>query len=147
MCFFLQIHTIRCCLKNKIRFFKYIRSMEMNDRTFELCCKNGNPNGIRVISDYATPFTAYIIPRRCMSESKKVIPADKSLGIYFLFDDARSKVYVGQTRKGIERIETHNKEKDFWSTAIMFLAENKKWKPLIDELELYATIKAKTVHS
>lgn len=77
-----------------------------------------------------------------MSESKKVIPSDKSLGIYFLFDDARSKVYVGQTRKGIERIETHNKEKDFWSTAIMFLAENKKWKSLIDELELFATIKA-----
>ena len=114
--------------------------MEKSGRKVVIKFINDNPNGIRVVSNPTFPFDAYIIPRCCMSETANIIP-DKKIGIYFLFDENRTQVYIGQTGDGIGRLQTHHQQKDFWSIAMMFLAEKDKWISLIDELETYAIIR------
>ena len=40
-------------------------------------------------------------------------------------DNKIAQIYVGQTRNGVSRLDDHNRSKDFWNKAIMFLADNK----------------------
>ena len=109
-------------------------------RKLEIDFKSDNPNGIRVVYNASFPFKAYIIPRTCMSETSTVGP-DEKIGVYFLFDEDRTKVYIGQTGNAIGRIQTHHQQKKFWSIAIMFLEDRDKWISLIDELETYCIIR------
>ena len=54
-----------------------------------------------------------------------------------------AQLYIGQTRNGIARLDDHNRSKDFWNKAIMFLAESKTFTlDMISGLEKYAIIKA-----
>jgi len=101
---------------------------------------NDNPSGIRIVSNALSPFDAYIIPRNCMSEASNIIKG-KKIGVYFLFNENRDQVYVGQTGDGIGRLQTHHQQKGFWSIAMMFLADKEKWISLIDELETFAIIR------
>lgn len=109
-------------------------------RKLEIDFLSENPNGIRVVYNASFPFKAYIIPRTCMSETSNVVP-DEKIGVYFLFDEDRTKVYIGQTGNAIGRIQTHHQQKKFWSIAIMFLEDKDKWISLIDELETYCIIR------
>lgn len=48
-------------------------------------------------------------------------------GVYFLVNDeagALAKLYVGQTRNGISRLDDHNVKKEFWNQAILFLVDS-----------------------
>lgn len=108
-------------------------------RKLEIDFLSENPNGIRVVKNVSFPFTAYIIPRNCMSEVSDV-DLD-GIGIYFLFNENRNQVYIGQTGNGKGRIQTHHQKKDFWSIAMLFLANKDEWISLIDELETYAIIR------
>lgn len=67
--------------------------------------------------------------------------------VYFLFDDSadiQTRVYVGQSVNGINRISEHSKTKDFWSYAIMFVTDNNSFDKLsIDYLEYYYINKIK----
>ena len=119
--------------------------MEKNGRIFEIKFKSDNPSGIRVVSEALSPFKAYIIPRNCVSDASDIIKG-RQIGIYFLFDDKRTKVYVGQTGNGFGRLQTHHQQKDFWSIAMMFLAEKDLWISLIDELETYSIIRLEKAH-
>lgn len=50
---------------------------------------------------------------------------------------------IGQTRNGINRLDDHNRSKDFWNKAIMFLAESKTFTlDMISGLEKFAIMKA-----
>lgn len=58
-------------------------------------------------------------------------------------DNKIAQIYVGQTRNGILRLDDHNRSKDFWNKAIMFLADNKTFSlDMISGLEKFAIIKA-----
>jgi len=48
------------------------------------------------------------------------IKQSEKAGIYILRDNDRNKVYVGQAKKIIERLKTHDREKDWWNSAIFF---------------------------
>ena len=60
-------------------------------RKLEIDFLSENPNGIRVVKNVSFPFTAYIIPRNCMSEVSDVNL--DGIGIYFLFNENRNQVY------------------------------------------------------
>lgn len=67
--------------------------------------------------------------------------------IYYLINDDDSnrivQLYVGQTRNGIARLDDHNRSKDFWNKAILFLAESKTFTlDMISGLEKFAIVKA-----
>lgn len=115
-------------------------------KKLETIYHNGQPDGIRSIRRNLSTMTTYVIPRPLLSEAKSVSGITRP-GIYYLInesDDNRiAQIYIGQTRNGINRLDDHNRSKDFWNKAIMFLAESKTFTlDMISGLEKFAIIKA-----
>lgn len=97
-------------------------------KKLEIIYHNGQPDGIRSIRRHLSTMTTYVIPRPLLSESKKLTGINRP-GIYYLIseNDANkiAQIYIGQTRNGVSRLDDHNRSKDFWNKAIMFLADSK----------------------
>lgn len=115
-------------------------------KKLETIYHNGQPDGIRSIGRNLSTMTVYVIPRPLLAEAKTISGINRP-GIYYLInendDNKIAQIYVGQTRNGILRLDDHNRSKDFWNKAIMFLADNKTFSlDMISGLEKFAIIKA-----
>ena len=115
-------------------------------KKLEIIYHNGQPDGIRSIRRHLSTMTTYVIPRTLLSEAKKLSGINRP-GIYYLIsendDNKIAQIYIGQTRNGVARLDDHNRSKDFWNKAIMFLADNKTFSlDMIRGLEAYAIAKA-----
>ena len=115
-------------------------------KKLEMIYHNGQPDGIRSTRRNLSTMTTYVIPRPLLSEAKNISGINRP-GIYYLIneDDGNKivQLYIGQTRNGITRLDDHNRSKDFWNKAIMFLAESKTFTlDMISGLEKFAIIKA-----
>lgn len=115
-------------------------------KKLEMIYYNGQPDGIRSIRRHLSTMTTYVIPRPLLSEAKKLNGINRP-GIYYLIsendDNKIAQIYIGQTRNGVSRLDDHNRSKDFWNKAIMFLADNKTFSlDMISGLEAFAIGKA-----
>lgn len=115
-------------------------------KKLETIYHNGQPDGIRSIRRNLSTMTVYVIPRPLLAEAKTISGINRP-GIYYLInendDNKIAQIYVGQTCNGILRLDDHNRSKDFWNKAIMFLADNKTFSlDMISGLEKFAIIKA-----
>lgn len=115
-------------------------------KKLETIYHNGQPDGIRSIRRNLSTMTVYVIPRPLLAEAKTISGINRP-GIYYLInendDNKIAQIYIGQTRNGILRLDDHNRSKDFWNKAIMFLADNKTFSlDMISGLEKFAIIKA-----
>lgn len=118
----------------------------VKSKKLEIIYYNGQPDGIRSIRRNTSLLTTYVIPRTLLSEAKKISGMERP-GIYYLINENDEnkivQIYVGQTRNGVVRLDDHNRSKDFWNKAIMFLSENKIFTlDMLSGLEEYAIIKA-----
>ena len=107
---------------------------------------NGQPDGIRSIRRNLSTMTTYVIPRPLLAEARSISGIDRP-GIYYLInendDNQIAQLYIGQTRNGITRLDDHNRSKDFWNKAILFLAESQVFTlDMISGLEKFAIDKA-----
>ena len=87
---------------------------------------DGEPNGVRVCRCTLSTMTIVYVPRPLLSRAKQISDLP-SRGIYYLINDedgAISRLYVGQTKQGILRLDDHNAKKDFWNKAILFLSDD-----------------------
>ena len=110
-------------------------------KKLEIIYYDGQPDGIRSIRRYLSTMTTYVIPRPLLSEAKKITGINRP-GIYYLIsekdDNKIAQIYIGQTRNGVARLDDHNRSKEFWDKAIMFLADNKTFSlDMISGLEAY----------
>ncbi len=115
-------------------------------KKLEIIYYNGQPDGVRSVRRHLSTITTYVIPRPLLSEAEKISGITRP-GIYYLINDNDenkiAQIYIGQTRNGVTRLDDHNRSKDFWNKAIMFLADNKTFSlDMISGLEEYAIIKA-----
>ena len=114
-------------------------------KRLEITFHNGEPEGIRIYMRHLSTIKAFVIPRLYLAEAKKLTGVDNP-GVYFLINDetgSLSKIYIGQTRNGISRLDDHNSKKDFWNKAILFLADSQHFTlNIISGLEKYAIQKA-----
>ena len=115
-------------------------------KKLETIYHNGQPDGIRSIRRNLSTMTVYVIPRPLLAEAKTISGINRP-GIYYLInendDNKIAQIYLGQTRNCILRLDDHNRSKDFWNKAIMFLADNKTFSlDMISGLEKFAIIKA-----
>lgn len=115
-------------------------------KKLEIIYHNGQPDGIRSIRRHLSTMTTYIIPRPLLSEAKKLTGINRP-GIYYLIsendDNKIAQIYIGQTRNGVSRLDDHNRSKDFWNKAIIFLTDSKTFSlDMISGLEDYAINKA-----
>lgn len=112
----------------------------------EIIFHNGQPDGIRLIRKNLSTITTYVVPRPLLSDAKSVTGVNKP-GIYYLISESSdnniAEIYIGQTRNGITRLDDHNRSKDFWNKAVLFLADSKTFSlDMISGLEKYAIQKA-----
>lgn len=121
-----------------------------SSKKLEIIYYNGQPDGIRSIRRHLSTMTTYVIPRFCLPDAKKLSGINRP-GIYYLIsendDNKIAQIYIGQTRNGVVRLDDHNRSKDFWNKAIMFLADSKTFSlDMISGLEAYAISKAHDAH-
>lgn len=93
----------------------------MNKTEFQLTFVDETaPLGIRIISPKDGSFTAYVIPRMNVRDAGG-LEGINNPGVYFLTSQRADGfyVYVGQARKGMERLNSHNAFKQFWDNAII----------------------------
>lgn len=115
-------------------------------KKLEMIYHNGQSDGIRSIRRHLSTMTTYVIPRPLLAEARKITGINRP-GIYYLINENDenkiAQIYIGQTRNGVVRLDDHNRSKDFWNKAIMFLADSKTFSlDMISGLEEYAIIKA-----
>ena len=115
-------------------------------KRLDIIYHNGQPDGIRSIRRQLSTMTTYVIPRPLLSEAKKITGINHQ-GIYYLINENEenkiAQIYIGQTQNGVSRLDDHNRSKDFWNKAIMFLADSKTfYLDMISGLEKHAILKA-----
>ncbi|MDR0413833.1 MAG: GIY-YIG nuclease family protein [Prevotellaceae bacterium] len=117
----------------------------MKPQTIQIFLPDGNPTGIKVAELTNRIITAILMPRNKIQEAEKREEIKKH-GIYFLFgeieDKAKPLVYIGETDDCLERIKTHNRNKDFWNYAVMITSKTNSFtKSHVKYLE-YLSIKS-----
>ena len=79
-----------------------------------------------------------VLPRKQLDEvvSNDTVTALPQRGVYVLY--GQQHVYVGKTNQGLGRIKQHDRSKDFWQVAVLFLST------AFDE-EMIAGLEAETI--
>ena len=95
-------------------------------------------SSLKVFQDTSNQILGLYFTRENIKEVED-LPNSKNYAVYFLFNnsqDDESRVYVGQSINGVERIKSHVANKEFWSYCIMFVTDNNRFDRLtIDYLE------------
>ena len=84
---------------------------------------DNNPDGIRICRVDGESLVTVVVPRDMLSEAKS-LPDLPDRGVYYLLDEDHgvlSRAYVGQTTKGLSRLDAHKTKKDFWNKAIDYV--------------------------
>jgi hypothetical protein len=108
-------------------------------KTIQIFLPDGSPSGIKLAEITSSIEKAILIPRNKLKEAANR-EETKQVGIYFLFgvNENKSKplVYIGETKKGISRIKSHDQNKDFWNYALLIISKTKSFtKTHIEYLE------------
>lgn len=108
-------------------------------------------SSLKVFQDRTSQIRAFYFTRENIKEVEK-LESGTNYAVYFLFneaeDDGMTKVYVGQSTRGANRMLSHEKEKSFWSFCIMFVTDNNSFDALsIDYIEYYFINKLKNSSS
>ena len=115
---------------------------------------DGDPRGIRNVFISNKICNMYVIPRQQMSEANANEDIQLEQPAFYILlggeDDFASlpQAYIGQTENFKERVKSHENKKDFWNTALVFIAkDNSLTKADVQFIESKAIKKAKKVKS
>jgi len=96
-------------------------------RTIKIYLSDGTPSGIRHIEIINWSGQAVYCPRSRFAELAKWDEI-KRPGVYFLFErqsnDSDNRVYIGESENVIKRLNTHDREKDFWNELVIFTSKD-----------------------
>ncbi len=111
-------------------------------KTIQIFLPDGSPRGIKIADITSRIVKAIQIPRNRLEDGGKR-EETHNVGVYFLFgqsdEDSKPRVYIGEAENCFERIKQHNKEKDFWDTAVIVTTSNNTFtKAHIKYLESYS---------
>ncbi|SFH56646.1 GIY-YIG nuclease family protein [Pisciglobus halotolerans] len=101
--------------------------------TIQLFYPTGDTRGFRIAEITNSIIEALLIPRKELESVLQTRSELESSGLYFLFakdtaDNERMvEAYIGESETIKERLKQHNKEKDFWEVAIVFISSNQRW--------------------
>jgi hypothetical protein len=112
----------------------------MTDRpqTIQIFLPDGNPTSIKIADLTNRMIVATLIPRKKLSDVGNRQEVRK-YGIYFLFgineEKAKPISYIGETDNCFTRLNTHNREKDFWNYAVVISHKANFTKAHVEYLE------------
>ncbi len=100
-----------------------------NPFTIRIYVPDGDPDGLRIIDRQSSPSRFFVFPRNKWEQIKSR-PELNGAGVYILVgytesDDELPTVYVGQADVVKNRIDQHQKGKEFWDKAVIFVSDNK----------------------
>lgn len=96
-------------------------------------------SSLKMFQDRTNQIRAFYFTRENIKEVEK-LESGTNYAVYFLFNEAEdneiTKVYIGQSRNGANRMLSHDKSKTFWSFCIMFVTDNNSFDAMtIDYIE------------
>lgn len=101
--------------------------IDLQARTIQIFLPFGSPRGIKIAEITNRTVQAIYIPRNQLENAAKRVEVT-TVGIYFLFGqsdaDALPQVYIGEAENCLVRLKEHNRDKDFWESAIVFITNN-----------------------
>ena len=107
-----------------------------------------NASSLKVFQDRTNQIKAFYFTRDYIKKVEK-LESGTNYSVYFLFDMTEegemTKVYVGQSKNGAYRMQSHDNNKMFWSFCLMFVTDNNSFDTLtIDYMEYYFIKKLET---
>src|SRR5690625_628415 len=101
--------------------------MANKGRTIQIFLPFGSPRGIKIAEITNRIVQAIYIPRNELNKDSERLEIG-GVGVYYLFgqneEDSKPKVYVGEAENCLVRLKEHNRSKDFWDTAVVFVTNN-----------------------
>lgn len=118
----------------------------MRGKTIQVFLTDGSPRGIKLAEITSNIELAIFIPRNQINEAANRSEVSQP-GLYFLFGDSETGskplVYIGQSRDCLNRIKSHDQQKDFWTYAVLIVSKTKNFTQThIEYLESLAVAKA-----
>ena len=107
-----------------------------------------NASSLKVFQDRTNQIKAFYFTRDYIKKVEN-LESGTNYAVYFLFDvtdeGEMTKVYVGQSKNGAYRMQSHDTNKMFWSFCIMFVTDNNSFDTMtIDYMEYYFIRKLET---
>jgi hypothetical protein len=102
--------------------------MPADPYTIRIFVPDGDPEGVRIIDRMNWTGQGIVFPREKWTDTKSRT-AFGNPGVYILVgftsDDDLPRVYVGEGDGIRDRIDSHHKNKDFWTWGIAFISTNR----------------------
>jgi hypothetical protein len=98
--------------------------MKQAGKTIQIFLPDGNARGVKIAEITSRTVLSILVPR---SELSNISKRDElnNVGVYLLFGQVDSKplVYIGEAENCLNRLRQHNKSKDFWTHALVFVSK------------------------
>ena len=115
--------------------------MGIDLKTFTMQIIDSDPEGIKLCRIQGSTMVTVVVPREKLPRLKE-LPDIPTRGLYYLLQaggGCLQRVYAGKTTNGIQRLDGHNSQKNWWNVAVMFLMpENELSTDVVDGLEATA---------
>lgn len=99
----------------------------MRGATIQIYLKDGSPDGLLIVEKSNWVGQALVCPRPKFSEHKKRSEFERA-GIYVLTGPPEEKdlprIYIGEADPLINRLESHNRNVDFWTRMVAFSSKD-----------------------
>lgn len=95
-------------------------------QTVKIFLAEGNPTGLRSLELFNWNGKGYVVPRDRL-EAALERDEIKTQGVYILIGEGshgQPELYVGESEDVSNRLRSHNKNKDFWNTALIFFSKD-----------------------
>lgn len=98
----------------------------MRPQSILIFLPDGSPRSVKIAEITNRVVKAILVPRNKIDYISKREEL-KNVGLYFLFGEntegIKPLLYVGEAENCLDRIKQHNKQKDFWNYAIVFISK------------------------
>ena len=118
-------------------------------KTIQIFLPDGNPNSLKISEITSRTVQVLLVPRPKLAYAN-TRPELGGIGTYFLAgsaeDESKPLLYVGEAENCSHRLRQHNREKDFWSSALVVVSKTQYFtKTHIRFLEWFCFEKAREV--
>ena len=100
--------------------------MRSKPQTIQIFLPDGSPRSIKIAEITNRTISAVFIPRNKLNRANKRNEI-QNVGTYFLFgkneEHSLQQVYIGESEDCLKRLRDHNRNKDFWTHAVVMVSK------------------------
>jgi len=100
--------------------------MRSKPQTIQIFLPDGSPRSIKIAEITNRTISAVFIPRNKLNQANERDEI-QNVGTYFLFgkneEHSLQQVYIGESEDCLKRLRDHNRNKDFWTHAVVMVSK------------------------